>query len=77
MGMTFNPVGQRFVGGYSPVSKQQILMIADYRWWVNNESDILTWMDTNLPRGRDHQTGMIVSFDSEQDLLMFTLRWQA
>ena len=75
--MTFNPVGQRFVGGYSPVSKQQMLMIADYRWWVNNESAILEWMDSNLPRGRDHQTGMIVSFDSEQDLLMFTLRWQA
>ena len=75
--MTFNPVGQRFVGGYSPVSKQQMLMIADYRWWVNNESAILEWMDANLPRGRDHQTGMIVSFDNEQDLLMFTLRWQA
>ena len=75
--MTFNPVGQRFVGGYSPVSKQQMLMIADYRWWVNNESAILEWMDANLPRGRDHQTGMIVSFDSDQDLLLFMLRWQA
>ena len=77
MGMTFDTVRQRFVGGYSPVSKQQMLMIADYRWWVNNESAILKWLDANLPRGRDHQTGMIVSFDSEQDLLMFTLRWQA
>ena len=73
----FNLVGRRFVGGYSPVSKQQMLMIADYRWWINNESAILKWLDANLPRGRDHQTGMIVSFDSEQDLLMFTLRWQA
>ena len=73
----FNLVGRRFVGGYSPVSKQQMLMIADYRWWVNNESAILEWMDANLPRGRDHQTGMIVSFDSDQDLLLFMLRWQA
>ena len=56
-----NPAEQRFVGGYSPVSKQQILMIADYMWWANNETYILEWMDTNLPRGRAHQTGMIVS----------------
>jgi len=76
MGM-INPAEQRFVGGYSPVSKQQILMIADYMWWTANETDILNWMDTNLPRGRDHQTGMIVSFDSDKDLLMFLLRWQA
>ena len=75
--MTFNPVGQRFVSGYSPKTQTQMLMIADYMWWTANETEILDWMDTNLPRGRDHQTGMIVSFDSEQDLLMFTLRWQA
>ena len=70
-----NPAEQRFLGGYSPVSKQQILLIADYMWWTDNESAILDWMDTNLPRGQGHQTGMIVSFDSEQDLMMFLLRW--
>ena len=75
--MTFNPVGQRFVGGHSPVSKQQILMIADYRWWCDHETDILKWMDNNLPYGRNQQTGMILTFDSDQDLLMFLLRWQA
>jgi len=74
MGM-INPAERRFVGGYSPASKQQILMIADYVWWTANETDILTWMDTNLPLGRDHQTGMIVSFDSAQDLTLFLLKW--
>lgn len=74
MGM-INPAEQRFLGGYSPVSKQQILLIADYMWWTANESAILDWMDTNLPRGRDHQTGMIVSFDSDQDLTIFLLKW--
>ena len=73
--MTFKTPERRFIGGHSPLSKQQILMIADYMWWTDNETAILEWMDANLPRGRDHQTGMIVSFDSEQDLLMFTLRW--
>ena len=69
------PAESRFVGGYSPYNQQQILMIADYMWWTDNESAILEWMDLNLPRGRDHQTGMIVSFDSDQDLMMFMLRW--
>ena len=73
--MTFNPVGQRFVGGYSPMSKQQILMIADYKWWTNNENEILMWMEEHLPRGRDHQQGMILSFDGKEDLTWFLLRW--
>lgn len=74
MGM-INPAEQRFLGGYSPVSKQQVLIIADYRWWTANDTAILDWMDANLPRGRDHQTGMIVSFDSDQDLTIFLLKW--
>lgn len=68
---------RRFLGGHSPLSGQQILMIADYMWWTANEPEILSWMDANLPRGRDHQQGMILTMDSEQDLMMFLLRWQA
>jgi hypothetical protein len=75
MGSMINPAEHRFVGGYSPASQQQVLMIADYVWWTNNETAILEWMDTNLPRGRNHQTGMVVSFDNDQDLMMFMLRW--
>ena len=65
----------RFVSGYSPVTRQQLLVIADYMWWTENETEILSWMDINLPRGRDHQQGMILTLDSEQDLMLFLLRW--
>ena len=68
---------RRFIGGHSPLTKQQILMIVDYMWWTANETAILEWMDANLPRGRDHQQGMIITMDSEQDLMLFLLRWQA
>lgn len=68
---------RRFVGGYSPLTRQQLLVIADYMWWTENETAILEWMTNNLPRGRDHQQGMIITMDSEQDLMMFLLRWQA
>lgn len=53
------------------------VMIADYTWWSDNEREILNWMATHMPRGIEHQQGMTVEFDSEQDALLFMLRWQA
>jgi hypothetical protein len=52
-------------------------MIADYMWWHDNEREILNWMAEHLPRGIEHQQGMTIQFDSEQDALLFMLRWQA
>lgn len=52
-----------------------LLLIEDYMWWTANEREILNWMNLNLPNGIDHQQGMIITFDSEQDRLMFVLRW--
>jgi len=51
------------------------IMIYDYTWWYNNEREILNWMAEHLPRGIEHQQGMTVEFDSEQDRTMFLLRW--
>ena len=73
----FNPVGRRFVGGYSPKTGTQMLMTADYKWWCDNEIDILKWMDDNLQYGSNQQTGIIISFNSEEELSWFLLRWQA
>lgn len=67
---------QRFIPAHSPAGNAQLIMIADYMWWNENETAILDWMDTNLPRGRDHQMGMVITLDTEQDLMMFLLRWQ-
>jgi hypothetical protein len=52
-----------------------MLMIVDYMWWTENEREILNWMAANLPRGIDHQQGMIITFDTDQDRMMFLLRW--
>jgi hypothetical protein len=51
------------------------IMISDYMWWYINEREILNWMAEHLPRGIEHQQGMTVEFDSEQDRTMFLLRW--
>lgn len=51
------------------------LMIQDYMWWHANEREILNWMAANLPRGIEHQQGMTVTFDTDQERMMFLLRW--
>lgn len=51
------------------------VMIQDYTWWTDNEREILNWMAEHLPRGIEHQQGMTVVFDTDQDRLMFVLRW--
>jgi hypothetical protein len=57
------------------MNRDVMLFIEDYAWWIQNDKDIVMWMDDNLPRGRDHQQGMVISFDNEQQRLMFMLRW--
>lgn len=54
---------------------QMSLIIADYNYWAENESAIQEWMVANLPRGIHHQFGMTLSFETEQDRMMFLLRW--
>ena len=57
------------------MNRDIILWIEDYNWWTQNEKDIVLWMDDHLPRGRDHQQGIVIKFDNEQQRLMFMLRW--
>jgi hypothetical protein len=52
-----------------------MLIISDYYWWDHNEREILNWMADRLPRGIDHQQGMVINFDSESDRVLFLLRW--
>jgi hypothetical protein len=51
------------------------LMIQDYMWWHDNEREILNWMAEHLPRGIEHQQGMTITFDTDQDRMTFLLRW--
>lgn len=51
------------------------LMIEDYVWWMDNERDILNWMVDNLPNGIEHQQGMFVYLPTENDRILFLLKW--
>lgn len=66
----------RFVTTSAPLpGGEYLLVIQDYNWWVTNEREIMNWMVDNLPRGIEHQQGMMISLDSEQQRLHFLLRW--
>lgn len=67
---------KRFQLASHPYSGQRcLLMIVDYMWWTENEREILNWMEDNLPNGIDHQQGMVLTFDSEKQRMMFLLKW--
>jgi hypothetical protein len=59
----------------NPASPSPELMIVDYIWWADNEREILNWMNEALPRGIDHQQGMVLSFDTEFDRINFLMKW--
>jgi len=65
----------RFIPARSPIDGGYLLVIEDYAWWHVNHYDITDWMREHLPRGEDHQAGMIVTFDNEEQRTWFMLRW--
>jgi len=68
----------RFIatGPFDEEMPHYYIIISDYRWWANNETEIYTWMDECLPRGRHHQQGMVVVIEDSADASNFLLRWQ-
>lgn len=51
------------------------LVIIDVHWWIDNEREVLNWMAEILPRGIDHQEGMVLKFDNDFDRINFLMRW--
>lgn len=65
----------RFIPARSPVGGEYIVIIEDYAWWHVNHFDITDWMREHLPKGEEHQQGMVLTFDSEEQRMWFLLRW--
>lgn len=67
-------LGIKFIEASRNVNSNRfMLLIADPSYWVNNETDIMSWFnDSNI---KYNQTGMILEFESDADKMMFLLRW--
>ena len=68
----------RFIhtGPFDEEMPHHYIIITDYRWWTDNETEIYAWMDQCLPKGRNHQQGMVVVIEDSADASNFLLRWQ-
>jgi hypothetical protein len=67
-GVANHGAGNQGLGAYG-------LMIEDFAWYMDNERNILNWMVDNLPRGIEHQTGMFLYLPTENDRILFLLKW--
>lgn len=68
---------QRFVltGPFDKEMPNYYIIIKDIEYWLNNEESIISWMDNNLSRGKQHYQGMVLTIEEEKDVMMFMLRW--
>jgi hypothetical protein len=69
--------GRRFIstGPFEDEMPFHYVVIADIKYWIDNEAEIHEWMDENLPSGRAHHSGMMITLDREIDRTAFCLRW--
>ncbi len=78
MSVVFPKEKGRFIhtGPFDDEMPHHYIIIVDYRWWTDNETEIYAWMDQCLPKGRKHQQGMVVVIENKSDASNFLLRWQ-
>jgi hypothetical protein len=66
--------GIKFVEAKVTKFSKPMLLICDYRFWSNNEEQIFDWCTES--RVQCTLTGMILEFESQEERMMFMLRWQ-
>jgi hypothetical protein len=66
--------GIKFVDARVSQFGNPMLLITDFIYWYQNEEQIFDWCTES--RIQCTLTGMIIEFESQQDKMMFMLRWQ-
>ena len=74
-GKRFINAGQHSFAEVKGITDNYWLMIKDFSWWIQNEREIYDWMEKNLPHGRMHHEGMVLSIPTEEQVTAFLLRW--
>ncbi len=65
--------GIKFVEASINSTKRYILLITDPIYWLDNEQDIIDWFaESNIQYS---MAGMILEFTTQEDKMMFLLRW--
>jgi len=69
----------RFIhtGPFDAEMPHHYIIISDYRWWAEHETEVYEWMRECLPNGTKHHQGMVVIIENEAAASNFLLRWNA
>jgi 23S rRNA A2030 N6-methylase RlmJ len=65
--------GYKFVDAKLGNMAMPILLITDPAYYLDNETDIIDWCVQSSVQCK--QTGMILEFGSQEEKMMFLLRW--
>lgn len=71
------PEDGRFIatGPFDQEMPHYYIIIKDYRWFAEHETEVHAWMRDCLPRGTAHHQGMVIVIEDESDASNFLLRW--
>ncbi len=65
--------GIKFIEASMNAHKRYMLLIADPLYWTENEREIIDWF--GVSNIKCSLTGMVLEFDTQEDKMMFLLRW--
>lgn len=66
--------GHKFIDARLGTMDMPMLLVTDYVYFVDNETDIFDWCKQSNVQCK--LTGMILEFGSKEEKMMFMLRWQ-
>ncbi len=60
------------VANYALLNEPELFVVlTDFEFWVENLDELILWCQEHGA----HQKGMTVSFDTQEQLTLFALRW--
>ena len=51
------------------------IVLTDFFFWASYENELKQWCENNLSKGAEAFQGSVIEFETEQELVLFTLRW--
>jgi len=66
--------GIKFVEAKLGSVAMPMLLIVDYKYYTDNEDTMVDWCEQSSVYFK--RTGMVLEFDTQEDRMMFLLRWQ-
>lgn len=68
-------IKERFIPVSGSLYSTPMIMVADYKWWHDNRTEIESWIAEHMTYGIGALNGMLVICADREEQMMFLLRW--